>query len=272
MRALLARRVREDGSGEATVPPGRDATPFGGALMAHLLLQAADSSAARENVHSLHVHFLTRGRAPANVTFNDITLKASRRFSAVRVDGWQEGALLCSGVAAFHVREDSPHHAPKPPDGVDGDPEGRPPATGGVTPSPESPIRAPFDLRAANAVAPGADGRPRLGFWVRLRDGSLGPTGDAAALAWATDFVLTRVADVEYENDAQLPHRRAASLEQVLWFHRPVDLGEWVYYEVTSPWYEGARALSTGTVHDRSGKLLATVAQESLLRRTGGPL
>lgn len=120
-------------------------------------------------------------------------------------------------------------------------------------------------MRAAAPVT--SPERPHLGFWLRLRAGSLGPLGDAAALAWASDFVLTRVADLEYETDPLLPHRQAASLNEVVWFHRPVDLGGWLYYELSSPSYRGARALSTGTVHDRVGRRVATVTQESLLRR-----
>ena len=104
-----------------------------------------------------------------------------------------------------------------------------------------------------------------MGYWLRRRE-SLGrdPTINAAALAFASDFCLTRVADLEHEDEPR--NRWALSLDHVMWFHRPVDVSQWLLYELESPVYREALALSTGRFFDAEGHI-ASVGQESLLRR-----
>lgn len=115
----------------------------------------------------------------------------------------------------------------------------------------------------------GVDGRPVLRYWVRHRDmasdGRTSALDQAAALAWASDLCLTRVADVEHEDCPGV--RQAASLDHAMWFHRAPTPGAWLLYEVSSPSYVAELALSVGRFFDRDGHLVASVAQESLLRR-----
>jgi acyl-CoA thioesterase-2 len=104
-----------------------------------------------------------------------------------------------------------------------------------------------------------------LRYWVRYRGPLCTVVDHAAALAWISDLCLTRVADLEHE--ASLGVRQGASLDHAMWFHRMPDLSDWLLYDVSSPAYVDELALSTGRFFDPQGSLVASVTQESLLRR-----
>jgi acyl-CoA thioesterase-2 len=244
-------------------PAGRNGI-FGGGLLAQALMAAARTAHSDGRPHSLHASFIRTGDPRSTVDYAAEILRASRRFTTTRVDASQSGVLLASATVSFHSPEVSAEHGgrrslPSGPDAELG------PASGGPTPRPTDPARAPFDLRQC-AVTVSEAGRPVLGYWLRAReDLDHRPGLHAAALVWASDFVLTRVADVEHESSPG--RRRAASLDLAVWFHRDVDLNAWLFYELSSPVYRDALALSQGTFWDTRGELVATVVQESLLRR-----
>ncbi|WP_214104756.1 acyl-CoA thioesterase [Acrocarpospora catenulata] len=250
----------------ATGAFGQHPRVFGGLLLAHLTMTAAASAHQPSRPHSLHAHFLVRGTVTEEISYESVALRRSRRFSTFRTDAVQAGTLLATAAVSFHSDEVTTRHAPRMPT-VDLPPERCRPASGGPIPPPDALIRAPYDLRHAEGLFPATrDGRPVVGYWLRTRE-KLGPDPalNAAALAWASDFTLTRIADLEHESEPGT--RRAASLDHAMWFHRPFRADEWLLYELTSPVYQGALALSTGRFFDLDGNLVATVTQESLLRR-----
>src|SRR5439155_21110323 len=108
----------------------------------------------------------------------------------------------------------------------------------------------------------GQDGRPVLAYWVRSRTPVTPGVCSAAALAWVSDLCLTRVADLEHEH---LPGaRKAASLDQAMWFHGPTVFDGWLLYELVSPAYRDGLALSTGRFYVCAGGLISSVAEESV--------
>ena len=252
--------------------PGRDERIYGGDLLAHLLIAAARSAHPGSAVHSLHANFLSPGRPGEAVAYGLEVLKTSKRFSSVRVDASQGNERLASATVSFHSAETSAEHSiPRPEKLMD--PTRSDDAHGGPIPPPDAPIRTPFDLRFAREAGEPTfrETRPVLSYWVRLRDDTIAmPAHHAAALLWASDFSLTRVADFEYESTGG--NRQAASLDHAIWFHRPVRANRWHLYEVESPVYTNALALSSGRFFDKQGHLVATVAQESLLRRNRSDL
>jgi acyl-CoA thioesterase-2 len=230
-------------------------------------MTASWSSHAGGVPHSVHAHFLGEGSTTAAVDYHGQVLRASRRFTTMWMTATQGATLLCSATVSFHTPERSPaheghHRLPA------GDPAAAEPAAGGPIPASSGATRADFDLRAAHGAARDDTGRPALGYWLRTRS-PLGssPALQAAALAWASDLTLTRVVDLEHEWRGP-EDRRAASLDHAVWFHRVPDLAAWHHYEVVSPVYRSALALSTGRVVDLAGHLVATTTQESLLRRS----
>ena len=239
---------------------------FGGSLLAHLTMTAAGAAHQPSRPHSLHAHFLTQGTVAEEISYNSVALRRTPRFTTFRTDAVQAGTLLATATVSFHSDEVTTGHGPQMPK-VDLPPERCRPASGGPIPPPDAPIRVPYDFRHADGLSPATRyGRPVVGYWLRARE-KLGPDPalNAAALAWASDFALTRVADLEHESEPG--NRRAASLDHAMWFHRPVCADEWLLYELTSPVYQDALALSTGRFFDLDGNLVATVVQESLLRR-----
>lgn len=244
------------------LPPSRNGRVFGGALLAQLLMAAAGTSHGDGRPHSIRAHFLRPGEASVRVDYSAEVLRSSRRFTTTRVDAAQDGATLATATVSFHSAESSAEHTERGP-WLLGGPTGAPLASGGPVPSPEAPIRAPFDFRAAPEVGrTSSDDRPVVGYWLSVRQPLAHRPGlHAAALAWASDFSLTRVADLEYEH--QSGRRQAASLDHAMWFHRDVDLNGWMYYELTSPVYRDALALSTGKFFDEQGNLVATVPRRA---------
>ncbi|WP_283246977.1 acyl-CoA thioesterase II [Microbispora sp. H10836] len=245
---------------------GRHPRVFGGSLLAQLTMTAAAAAHQPSRPHSLHAHFLVQGDVAEEISYQCVPLRRTRQFTTFRTDAVQAGTLLATATVSFHSDEVTTGHAPRMPE-IGLPPEFCQPASGGPIPPPDAPIRAPYDFRHADGLLPTIrDGRPVVGYWLRARE-KLGPDPalNAAALAWASDFALTRVADLEHESEPG--NRRAASLDHAMWFHRPVHADEWLLYELTSPVYQDALALSTGRFFDLDGNLVATVAQESLLRR-----
>jgi acyl-CoA thioesterase-2 len=246
---------------------GNQARAYGGALMARLLTAADELVRPPGRVHAFHGHFLRPGRIDVTAELSATVLRSSRAFSTIEVRAEQAERLLATAVVSFHVPETSRGHTARmlnPPR----DWRRSPGAEGGPIPPAAAPIRAGFDLRDAGAGRPthhGDDGRPVFQFWVRARWPLAGDTAQAAALTWASDLCLTHVADADHV-DSGGP-RQAASLDHTLWFHRTVDVSRWLLYELSSPVYEGALALSVGRFFDESGRLVASVTQESLLRR-----
>jgi acyl-CoA thioesterase-2 len=238
---------------------------FGGAALAALMQASAGHAPGDTRPHSLHAHFLQPTRPDRAVELSTRVLRGSSTFTTVAAEATQDGLVVATGTASFHRPRASREHA------VDVAAPGRlpdasPAAFGGPLPSESSPPRALVDLRdAGRPDAVGPDGRPVLSYWVRYRGALPTAVDQAARLAWVSDLCLTRVADLEHEGAPGL--RQAASLDHAMWFHRPTDLGEWLLYELTSPAYVDELALSTGRFFDRQGRLVASVAQQSLLRR-----
>ena len=87
-----------------------------------------------------------------------------------------------------------------------------------------------------------------------------------ALLAYASDFHLLGTATFPHGISYYQPHVQMASLDHALWFHRPFRADDWLLYSQDSPSTSGARGFSRGLVFDRQGRLVASVAQEGLVR------
>jgi acyl-CoA thioesterase-2 len=267
-QAFLRLAVLGENDHEARCLPGRSGRIFGGQMLAQGLMAA---TAGRQEVnpersYSLHAHFLNPGTPDEAVRFRTTTLRRSARFTTTRVDVTQASTMLATLTVSTHDDEPSPSHRPIPPI-VLGSPDSAEAARGERFPAVDAPIRQPFDLRTACLEeVSGSDGRPRVAVWLRLRRPMTDPVAQVAALVWASDFALTRTADVEHEH--RLGTRQAASLDHAMWIHRAVDLSRWHLYVLSSPMYRAGLALSCGQMYTDVGDLVASVAQESLLRRT----
>jgi acyl-CoA thioesterase-2 len=131
-------------------------------------------------------------------------------------------------------------------------------------------LRRPIDLRHVQGnlfVAPGTDRVPQQEVWMRAL-GQLpdDPLVHAAVLAYASDYTLLEPVIRRHGLTWTDPRLRPASLDHAMWFHRPVRIDEWVLYTSTSPSASGGRGLGVGRMFAADGRLVATVAQEGMVR------
>lgn len=247
--------------------PGGGGKVFGGSILAHAIRVASLGAHKGGRVHALHAFFHHSGDVAEPVEYVAQTLHSTTRFSSRRVDCSQGARLVASATVSFHTPEQVHERGVRMSD-VWLPPEECELANDRSAPLVEASIRLPFDVRTAVSREPGnAPGIPRLTFWVRAREPVLGWKGiQEAALAWASDFSLTRVAAADIETIAG--PTLFASLNHSMWFHRPVRANDWHLYELESPVSRESLALSTGRFFTADGRLVATVNQECLVRHS----
>ena len=255
---------------------------FGGQVIGQALVAASRTVEARLP-HSLHAYFLRPGDMARPIVYEVDRLRDGGHFAARRVQAIQGGEVLLSVICSFQLPEPGlEHQAPMP----------AAPAPESLRPQrelvqewlasvPEVPprIRGAFERRMAVEFRPVEPRNPLLptvqpphqAFWVRA-SGALpdAPLLHACVLAYASDFSLLSTALLPHGVSWLTPGLAVASIDHALWFHRPFRLDDWLLYAMDSPTAQGGRGLSRGQFFDRGGRLVASVTQENLMRRTRG--
>lgn len=223
---------------------------YGGQVAAQALLAAGLTVDPDRTPHSLHGYFLRAGDASRPTVFQVDRDRDGRSFSARRVVAIQRGEVIFSTSISF--------------------------ATGGTGMDEQSPalptVTAPEEcvvwnaprMFSVDARIPPEDELTEWPsrFWSRFTAGiGTDPLINAAAMTYLSDF---SAALHTFETDGFLP---AASLDHAVWFHRPVQMDDWVFTEYDGRAIVGNRGLYTGSYFDRSGRLVASMAQEALYRK-----
>lgn len=258
------------------MPHGR---VFGGQVLAQCLVAAqrtVDSTEGDERTpHSLHGYFLRPGDINQPITFSVDRLRDGRSFSTRRVQAFQSGLPIFSMIASFQAHDPGLEHQDSMPLGIP-DPESLPSAAAimGENPHPVAQYWAkarPFDLRHVGSpiyfnVDP-AQQVPHQAVWLKAL-GTLpdDPALHRAALAYVSDYTILesiyRAHGIAWTHEGL----KSASLDHAMWFHRQPKVDEWLLYVQESPSAQGGRGLATGRIFDRNGILIATVAQEGMVR------
>ena len=205
--------------------------------------------------HSLQCAFVRAGRNDEPLRYEVERTHEGSSFSTRRVVVHQAGRVTFVLTARFQVPEDGPEYQPAAPP-PDGDPEALP--IGRY----DSPW---FESRDVAPDAPGA--RPRRAAWFRCRTTLPDdPVLQQHALAFLSDHGPTRAVRQPHLDDYDTERRISVSLDHAVWFHRPARVEEWLLYELVPASTSGGRGLALGTVRTRQGELVATVAQEAMLR------
>jgi acyl-CoA thioesterase-2 len=255
---------------------------YGGQVVAQALV-AAERTVDGRAAHSLHGYFLLPGDVAAPIVYVVDRIRDGRSFSARRVQAIQHGQPIFSMIASFQVQEAGLEHAAPmpevpPPEALPSFAELRDRwlADAGAVPARIQKMfeaRRAFEFRAVepqNPLRPVPLG-PRQAYWFRAADRVPDdPRLHRCLLAYASDTALA--------GTPMRPHRKSwadlvvASLDHALWFHRPARVDEWLLYTMDSPSAQSARGMARGLVYDRDGRLVASVAQEALMRvpSTGG--
>lgn len=251
---------------------------YGGQALAQSVMAASLTVADDRDAHSLHGFFLRPGDIDLPITFAVERLRDGRSFSARRVHGYQNGSTIISVILSFQTRQDGLEHQaielprsiselPTPeslPSVEDELEESKLPADSFLS------LDRPFDIRHIDPsvhFTPDPVSSPRQMVWVRAK--SKVPADQKtqrAALAYASDFTLFEPVLRQHNLSWSTPGLSMASLDHAMWWHRPVDVNEWLLFVQDSPVSRGGRSMSELRILDQSGVLLASVAQEGMIR------
>jgi acyl-CoA thioesterase-2 len=252
---------------------------FGGQVLGQALTAASYTVQGRE-VHSLHAYFLVPGDVNAPIVYEVDVARDGKSFSNRRVVAIQHGRPIFNMTASFQVPEEGLSHAAAMPavPGPEGLADVRELPAAILEKIPEKMQRfltheRPFEFRPVepiHVVSP-PKGPPVRNIWIKTVD----------ALPDDADLhrnVLAYVSDYQLVSTATLPHGihfaegnvQLASLDHAMWFHRPFRVDEWLLYSMESPNASGGRGLALGKFFKRDGTLVASTAQEGVIRVWSG--
>ena len=248
---------------------------FGGQVIGQALV-AANRTVNGRLAHSLHAYFLRAGDPSVPIIYNVDRIRDGGSFTTRRVVAVQHGQAIFSMAASFHREETGLEHQIKmpevpPPESLPSEAELKACLIDRVPPQVkaywerERPIEIrPVDL--SRYLTPG-NHAPSQQVWIRAtgelpNDQSL----HQCVLAYASDFTLLDTALIAHGRFVFDPKLMLASLDHALWFHRKLRADEWLLYAQDSPISGGGRAFCRGMLFTRDGKLVASTAQEGLLR------
>ena len=252
---------------------------FGGQVAAQALVAGARTVEAPRGVHSLHSYFLRPGDPAVPIVYDVERIRDGRSFSTRRVVARQHGREIFYMTLSSQVPEDGFEHQDRMPDVPT--PQEAPElgallrqvrgeqATAWLEEWASLELRWIGDSRQGG-LPKSDEQHAQVRLWVRT-NGKLDddPVVHQAAFTYLSDLTLLGSALVPHGVDVGSPRVQSASLDHTIWFHRPFRADEWLLYDQASPSASGARGLGIGRVFREDGTLVATVAQEGLIRPRG---
>jgi len=247
---------------------------YGGQVLGQALQAAYATVDAGRVVHSLHAYFLRRGDFDAPIVYFVDRSRDGHSFTSRRVTAIQHGEQIFNCSASFQSPESGLEHQfpmPEvpPPEQL---PESLLPGSEfleGLSPRLRQFVHErPIEFRAVPMSATSTlAGANRQYLWIRTVDKL--PDDERlhqCLLAYASDFHLLGTALVRHQQSVARDKLMIASIDHVMWFHRPVRMDEWLLYAADSPSASGARGFTRGSLYSRQGVLVANTAQEGLIR------
>lgn len=250
---------------------------FGGQVIAQALVAAQRTVEADRHVHSLHCYFMRPGDPAVPIIYEVDRIRDGSSFATRRVVAIQHGQAIFSMSASFQVEEPGLEHAIEMPEGV---------------PRPDTLVSARELIEQYIGDVPDTVRRywehdrpiefkpvslshyttreklpPKQQIWIR----TTGPVPDdrqlqAAVLAYLSDMTLLDTSLFAHGRSIFDRDLQAASLDHAMWFHRPHALDDWFLYTQDSPSASGARGFTRGSIYASDGTLVASMAQEGLIR------
>ena len=255
----------------------RDQGPriFGGLVIGQALL-AGYGTVENSVCHSIHCYFLRPGDPQIPILYEVDRARDGRTFTARRVTAIQHGEQIFNLAASFaHPESGFEHQDPMPevpgPEELTEESELRravmaklPPLMRQMAERPRPIEMRPVDPFTFTDTVSGA---PAQNIWMRAGT----PIGDdvvfnQAALAYASDMSFLSTSMRPHGMGWQTPGLQTASIDHAIWFHRPCNFNEWHLYVQKSPSAYGSRGFNLGEVYSRDGRLVASTAQEGLMR------
>jgi acyl-CoA thioesterase II len=250
---------------------------FGGQVIGQALVAAQRTVDAARHVHSLHCYFMRPGDVRVPIVYQVERLRDGGSFTTRRVTAIQHGEAIFSLEGSFQVEEEGLDHQVSMPTGVphpDTLLNGRELIAAYGDRVPEN-IRRYWERERPIEMKPvfleHYTGREKLPpmqqIWIRVT----GPVPDDRAtqsvvLAYLSDLTLLDTSTLAHGRMVFDPDIQAASLDHAMWFHRPHRLDGWLLYSQDSPSASGSRGFTRGLIYGEDGALIASVAQEGLIR------
>lgn len=253
-----------------------DGRVFGGQVLAQSIVAAGKTIQSDRFIHSLHGYFLRPGDVAQPIEFGVERLRDGGSFSARRVHAYQHGKTILSMIASFQIPADGPEHSETfdiagtlpPPESLASDDDlighvAHPQVQDWLT-------QRPFDIRHVDEqifLGPSEKKVAHQVVWMRSKSPvEADRNTQAAILAYASDFSplepVLRSQGLSWMSEGL----KIASLDHAMWWHRPVRVDEWLAYVAESPFAGGGRGLGIGKFFDTDGRLVATMAQEGMVR------
>ncbi len=256
--------------------PAERRNVFGGQVLAQALDAAIRTTASDRQAHSLHGHFLRSGNPAYPIQYVVDVLRDGRSFSTRLVTALQADKPIFHATVSFQKPEGGMSHQQSCPDMMSRDEmisefdywqklRKQRPELALLRPNDFSAMEVLSNFRT-DFESPKA-GNPRQHFWLKA-NGELPKNSNdhLLILAFMSDMHLMTTAmrahPVTHANEGLL----AASLDHALWFYEGIDTCEWLYYDMQSPVSANGRGLNHGNFYTESGKLVAAVSQEGLIR------
>lgn len=252
---------------------------FGGLVIGQALVAASKTVTATKAIHSLHAYFMRAGDSTLPIHYEVQNDRDGQSFSTRRVLAYQKDKPILSLTASFHTPESGMNHQYAMPD----------------VPAPDQLLnnyqladrysekisdklmkilkrKLPIETRPIEQGIPfyNKEADTQHAVWFRSRQ-TLGdnPIIHRAALAFASDMGLLSTCMRPHKLTWYTPNLQSASLDHSLWLHEPfIQADDWMLYVMDTPWSGGARGFNRGSIYNQKGKLIASAAQEGLLRLT----
>ena len=246
---------------------------FGGQVLAQSLSAAMETVPEDRFVHSLHAYFILPGDIHKPIVFEVDPIRDGGSFTTRRVVAIQNGRAIFNMSASFQLKQEGFEHQEQmpvvtPPDDLmnwqemvakygTNMPDNFKKFLTWDRPLEFRPVENPFEVEKTN----------KRNIWLRPKGKMpLDVRKNNLVLAYASDYNLLTTSLLPHGQLANFPDLTVASLDHAMWFHRPVVMNDWLLYHTDSPSASGARGFTRGSIFDKSGCLIASVAQEGLIR------
>ncbi|MCU4676607.1 acyl-CoA thioesterase II [Catenovulum sp. 2E275] len=252
---------------------------FGGQVLGQALSAAQQSAPDDRHLHSFHSYFLRSGDVKHPIVYKVDVIRDGKSFCTRRVEAIQHGLPIFYLTASFQKLESGFEHQStmpevKGPDGLTSELELARQFQQYIPPSIRDKFISdkPLEFRAVEPLNPLAPekAQPRRHFWVKAN-------GQIADNSQMNKYLLAYASDFNFLVTSLLPHARTfidpkmqvATLDHSMWFHRDFSLNDWLLFAIDSPSASGARGFVRGEFYNLQGKLVASCAQEGVIRDRG---
>lgn len=256
--------------------PGKRKAVFGGQVVAQALSASIQTVDPDRRPHSLHCHFLRPGKMALTIDYEVVVIRDGGSFSLRQVTALQEGKAIFLATISFQKPETGLQHQQPAPAMV--------PREAMISEwefwqriqqeRPELSYLRPENFTALDILsrfrpginAPEPQQQPQQSFWFRA-NGSMSEVNDHfLVVAFQSDLLFLNTALHAHPYTLIDPDVQAASLDHCLWFYADIDATQWLYYDMRSPVSGGGRGLNHGYFYTEAGQLVASTAQEGLMR------